>query len=131
MRNTQSHFIMRKDGKFTWPSINKVIRFRITNFYFRHLYATLLSAAQRLAVEPPGRLCAHRFSIQQAPSKTLGALTPGRRPGRFQPRVGRRYYFLIHYSILQTGEIPSQLGHIFINMRLRGAAEPLSDWIHF
>jgi hypothetical protein len=37
-------------------------------------------AAQRFAVEPPGRLRAHRFSIQQAPSKTLDALTPDRRP---------------------------------------------------
>jgi hypothetical protein len=27
-----------------------------------------------------GRLCLRRFSIQQAPSKTLGALIPGRRP---------------------------------------------------
>ena len=27
---------------------------------------------------PPGRLCIHRFSIQQPPSKTLCALLPGR-----------------------------------------------------
>jgi hypothetical protein len=35
---------------------------------------------------PPGRLHTHKFSIQQAPSKTLCALPPGRRP---EPALAR------------------------------------------
>ncbi len=71
---------------------------RIRIIQVRFLSRKFVFRAQRLAVEPPGRLCTHRFSIQQAPSKTLGALTPGRRPGRFQPRVGRFWVFIFLFS---------------------------------
>jgi len=64
--------------------ISKPLR-STSRLIFQQIHAHISFPAQRSAVEPPGRLCAHRFSIQQAPSKTLGALTPGRRPSRLQP----------------------------------------------
>ncbi len=47
-------------------------------------------AAQRLAVQPPGRIWVNRSNLDPFYDilKTAAALAPGRRPGRLQPRVG-------------------------------------------
>jgi hypothetical protein len=69
--------------------------------------------AQRSAVEPPGRLCLHRFSIQHTPTKTPCALPPGRRPGRFQPRVGRYLLFLYLIRFYQFYQITCGINYFY------------------
>ena len=77
--------------------------------------------AQRLAVEPPSRLCTRRFSIQQAPSKTPCALPPSRRLGRFQPRVGHQF------NNMESIFISSKARVEFMMYEFHSSSKPIVD----
>jgi hypothetical protein len=57
---------------------------------------------------PPGRLCLSRLSIQPAPTKTPGALTPGRRPAPQSAQVafGLQTCALTKRGAMSIGDLP-------------------------
>jgi hypothetical protein len=91
---------MRKDRIFTWPSINKVIWFRITNFYFRH---QTLPFSQPPNVQRSAAAQGNVTNILPEIPEAHSAIRAKRLVGRLQRTVGR-FMILLSYIIIPLPE---------------------------